>query len=100
MVCKKFQVDGSAKWYIAGSEFIRPEVTFNNLEGQNHIAYSTSDPIRVCMPNIRLIHATVKPEFRHEHTDKQMDRHTDCTFIYIYVCMYIYNKCIELFTAY
>ena len=38
-----------------------------------------SDQIRVCMPNIRLIRAAVKPAFRHEHTDKQ----TDCNFIYI-----------------
>ena len=46
-----------------------------------------SDPIRVCVPNFRLIRAAVKPAKRHEHTnrqtDKQTNRQTDSIFIYI-----------------
>ena len=42
-------------------------MTFNDLEGQNHIAYS------VIRPNMNM-HAEyqVKPAFRHKHTDMDM----------------------------
>ena len=35
------------------------------------------------MPNIRLIRAAVKPEFKHKQTDRQTHTQTDCNFIYI-----------------
>ena len=42
-----------------------------------------SDQIRICMQNIRLIRAAVKPAKRHEHTNRQTDKQTDFIFIYI-----------------
>ena len=59
-------------------------MTFNDLEGQNHIAYDAIRPnMSIYMPNIRLTGAAVKPVKRHEHTNTQTHTQTDCNFIYI-----------------
>ena len=43
------------------------------------------------MPSMRLIHAAVKPAFRHEQTDRHTDR-LQFLYIYIYIYIYIYGR--------
>ena len=42
-------------------------MTFNDLEGQNHIAYDTSAPNMIMHAKIRLIGVAVKPVKSHKH---------------------------------
>ena len=58
--------------YLA-EKLVWPKVTFNDIEGQNHIAYDATAPNMSMHAKIKLNGAAVKPVKRHEHRQIHTD---------------------------
>ena len=63
---------------------MRPEVTFNDLEGQKYIAYDAS-LYTMSMHAKNQVNQCSSQAVKKTRTDRQTDKQTDYNFIYIYI---------------